>query len=608
MFESPEIKTSYRPDIDGLRAIAVIGVILFHLNPSLLPGGFLGVDVFFVISGYLITRILLRESENGGIRFGEFWKRRIRRLLPAFAVMVIGTCLLAKTFFPPTLAYSAGKQALAASIGVSNFYLNALTSNYWGSAAEWSPLLHTWSLSVEEQFYLLFPFVVAGLAFFRHRTVIVLALLALSIASAVSCVFIGKSDAAQAFFMPYGRAWELLIGALVALAGQTKRQTFSTNWAAPVGLLLIAMSYVLVQGGDFIPWPWSLGAVIGAGLICLGGGQGAQGTRWLDSSLMRWIGRSSYSLYLWHWPALVLGSALALARPGEALRELALIAGIGLGALSYVYIEPLGRKERFLTRLAPLFVMLLAVVVSVTSLSPDPRLAQLPGGCIAPPVIENKPAVLLVGDSHAVAVARVLQASAESAGLAYVQHIDHGIAIVSGQRQQSRSRLSRFQAASSERTQLVSRPDISVVVVVCRWETYTTKEDFGEIETVLSEWSRRNKKAKFILVKQPPRLDCGPFTASEWFDWLVRLGNTLNTRQKSFDAVRVANQNLSNIALKHRFMLVSAASSLDINADDESGFIGPEKLHLYSDDDHLSESGAERVVAEIMSRVAAELK
>jgi len=294
-----------RPEVDGLRAVAVAAVMLYHFGLGC-PGGFAGVDVFFVISGYLIVGILLREMDHGGFSFAQFWARRVRRLFPALAAVLCFTLAAGWRMLEPREFESLGAQAVAALAFLANFRMMAITG-YWEPLAEEIPLMHTWSLAVEEQFYLVAP----ALLFFlwrRARRRIGAILAALWLASFAAMVAAGDSASGAAFYMPHTRAWELLSGGLLAVAE-------FRGWRVPraagpacgwlgLGLVLAAVFGLSGQAG----WPdgRALLPTLGAALLI------ASNTARPNSSgrLLGWrplefTGLISYSLYLWHWPLLL---------------------------------------------------------------------------------------------------------------------------------------------------------------------------------------------------------------------------------------------------------------------------------------------------------------
>ncbi|MED5419167.1 MAG: acyltransferase, partial [Verrucomicrobiota bacterium] len=206
---------TYRSEIDGLRAVAVLAVVFYHLGPTFLPGGFVGVDVFFVISGFLITSIILRESADRTFTLKNFWMRRIRRLFPALAVVLLATLAAGSLILYQKEWSSLGAQLFAVLILLANFHLHIETGNYWGPTAEDVPLLHTWSLAVEEQFYLLFPLLLLLLLRLGKRSIIPLLSLG-ALASLAHGILVTNTTPSYAFYLLPTRAWELLAGCLLA--------------------------------------------------------------------------------------------------------------------------------------------------------------------------------------------------------------------------------------------------------------------------------------------------------------------------------------------------------------------------------------------------------
>lgn len=328
-----------RQDIQGLRALAVGSILLFHAFPALMPGGFVGVDIFFVISGYLITGIILRDTEAGRFSVAEFYRRRIRRIFPALFVM-LATCLVAALWLmAPRQMQELGRNTLSAILFVSNFDFYLLTG-YFDGAADLKPLLHTWSLSVEEQFYILFPPVTYYLwRHHRSKTVpIMLAGFVLSLAFAELLRW--KSPTAAFYFTP-GRGFELLTGALLAfgLAKPPSSQRMA-NALSLAGLALILATILIYHRAMPFPGATALIPCIGTALVIHAGQTNATtGGQAISHAPMRLLGDMSYSLYLWHWPIL----AFLRLRHGEHLPvEIAgagLIASLVAGYLSYRYIE-----------------------------------------------------------------------------------------------------------------------------------------------------------------------------------------------------------------------------------------------------------------------------
>lgn len=348
---------TYRSDIDGLRAIAVLAVVAFHAGFSTL-GGFAGVDIFFVISGYVITRSLAAEyAATGAVDVWRFYERRIRRLLPALAIVLVATVTAA--FFVGLVAEQ--RQAVVASaasamVFAANIYFDVTTSSYFAPAASHLPLLHLWSLGVEEQFYLAWPWLlIALLPLSWHRARIVLAtLIVFSFGVAEYLLYLNP---ASAFFDTPGRFWELGAGGMVAMASfrPARWQPVAANVAL---LALLALCCFL-----FVPWThvpgWGILPVVLATVALLSFGQPgstAIASRLLSSRFLVAIGRVSYPLYLWHWPLLVYARLHQVGEPGILVRVCLCVATVALAFLSDRLIERRPRAGRA-TRPAPLVSM-----------------------------------------------------------------------------------------------------------------------------------------------------------------------------------------------------------------------------------------------------------
>jgi peptidoglycan/LPS O-acetylase OafA/YrhL len=294
----------YRPDIDGLRAIAVLSVICGHLDMSYLNGGFVGVDIFFVISGYLISSIILTEIEDSRFSILGFYERRIRRIFPALFFMLLVVSIISFIFLLPTELVGFCKALLAAAGFGSNFYYLS-NSNYFDLPTT-SPLLHTWSLSVEEQFYLLFPpFLLIVGRFLRRQFRVAITVIAL--ASFVLSVILVRYDQNNAFYMLYTRGWELLIGTMLSRGMFPQvSSAWLRNIVSFAGLALIVYPVVFYTRETPFPGLNALAPCLGTALII---GSGSSGRSLIGSALswrpVAFVGLISYSLYLWHWPVIV---------------------------------------------------------------------------------------------------------------------------------------------------------------------------------------------------------------------------------------------------------------------------------------------------------------
>lgn len=304
------MSTSFRGDIEGLRGIAILVVVLFHLGVPGFSGGFIGVDVFFVLSGYLISGILAAEIEaTGRLDLVRFYARRARRLLPAALLVIVVTIIGAWFVYAPSEQRYLAASAFFAATYVSNLWFGHETLDYFGANPETNPFLHTWSLSVEEQFYLVWPLLMLAASgawqrrISRRRLVGIMAVAAA--VSFVSSLILTATIQPWAFFLSPPRAWEFAVGALAALiprrsAGPASASRLPLVW---LGLLSVFGSTFLLSKQSLFPGWLVVPAVLGtAAALRAGPGLGNP----LDTAPLRWLGRISYSLYLWHWPVLVL--------------------------------------------------------------------------------------------------------------------------------------------------------------------------------------------------------------------------------------------------------------------------------------------------------------
>lgn len=336
----------YRSDIDGLRAVAVLSVVFFHLFKQALPGGYLGVDMFFVLSGYLITAIIWMEMRENRFSVVRFYDRRIRRIMPALLALLAAVTLICALLLLPSDLIGYGKSLLATLVFAANVYFWRDT-DYFSPAAEQKPLLHIWSLGVEEQFYILFPLILVLLARWRaHRALYAIGALTLgSLGANIFALRIGGS--LPAFFLIPTRAWELGLGALLALLpAQSVPRSRGAGFAAALGAVLVIIG-IAHPVDSYWFFPVAVPVVIGTALLVLAGRHDESPvTRLLRLRPVVFTGLISYSLYLWHWPIIVL-SQYYLVRPLTPLETAAAAALMAVCAIgSWRFIErPFRNKQ-----------------------------------------------------------------------------------------------------------------------------------------------------------------------------------------------------------------------------------------------------------------------
>ncbi len=426
----------FRADIDGLRAIAVGLVVLFHADIPGFDGGFVGVDVFFVISGFLITQGLLAErARSGRIDIVGFWLKRARRLLPAAGLM-IATVVVTQLFLRSPLVWdNAIDEALAAATYWSNVQVSGVGGGYFGARVESRPLLHTWSLSVEEQFYIVWPLLFVALSISRVRAS---RLAALAVASLIWSVGLTSVSDPDAYFSASSRAWEFLVGALVAVRWDDLRAFLERRpgLVAPMGLAGLGVIFgagMWLGRGQGFPWPGAVLPVAGTVAFLLTQFDRTHLTgRWLAVAPVQWLGRVSYSWYLWHWPFLVLGREW-LDRDDVATSLGLVLVALVVAYLSYRFVETPYRHRKASSRsgevVGALVVPLAATLFVIAGAAgyralvfSDPMVASIEeaadgwpahlGGCYSLEAVDfeercvfGQPdaatTVLVIGDSHA---------------------------------------------------------------------------------------------------------------------------------------------------------------------------------------------------------------
>jgi len=366
----------YRPDIDGLRALAVLSVVLFHAFPKWIHGGFIGVDIFFVISGYLISSIIYKGLDDGSFSFSDFYERRIKRIFPALIVVLV-ICLIFGWFALLADEYQQlGKHIFGASTFTNNFMFWS-ESGYFDIDASTKPLLHLWSLSIEEQFYLLWPLLLWGI--YKQKAYLGKILLGLIISFTLLHFYIFHPDRVAAFYAPYARFFELLIGAYVAyqhLHPERKTRHHSLKKSKTIqsilGLGLILIGIQIITKESHFPGYYALfSPVLGAALI-IDSPQDSFVNKYLFSNkILVWIGLISYPLYLWHWPLLAFGYLMASQTPPLAVRIALVVLAFLLAALTYYFIEiPIrfGKKKISMQKVIFLIVCMIAIGVTGASI------------------------------------------------------------------------------------------------------------------------------------------------------------------------------------------------------------------------------------------------
>ncbi|HET9732658.1 MAG TPA: acyltransferase family protein [Acidimicrobiales bacterium] len=405
----------HMPALDGLRALAVAGVVAYHLGLPGASGGYLGVDLFFVLSGFLITGLLVAErSDTGRIRLGGFWGRRARRLLPALLVVLAAVTVWAALGGPGVNRGVLRGDALAALFYVANWHFVAAHTSYFAQFQAPSPLEHTWSLAIEEQFYLVWPFVVLAVGRWGgrrwRRTGLVVAVVAgvASVAAMALLTPAGSGDPSRAYFGTDARAFELLAGAALGFitAGRprpSKSEGVALHWVGPVALAALLAGWCTLGGPP--RWMFTGGFAVAAGLAAVviasvsRPDPGPLG-RVLSLRPLRWVGRISYGLYLWHWPAIVLLTTKSTGLSGASLDLLRVAVTVAASTASFYLVEqPIrrGRPARWRLVAAPTAVAAMAGVVVAATIPGATAVAALSATAGLPAGASAKPAVFPLG-------------------------------------------------------------------------------------------------------------------------------------------------------------------------------------------------------------------
>jgi len=629
----------YRAEIDGLRAVAVVAVVLFHLGFRWIPGGFVGVDVFFVISGFLITGILLGELQTGTFSFRGFWARRILRIFPALLVTVVAT-LAAAWFVSPRSDHPAiGQQAVAALLSVANLWFWRNSCEYWGQAAEISPLLHTWSLSVEEQFYLCFQLLLWAIAA-RAGRFLPLLLAAAGVASFGYFLAGIRAHGFEAmFYLLPSRAWELGLGCCLATVPQWQGRGVPLLPAAVRSGLAVAGLALIVAACGLPPGRTRavVAAVLGAGCVLAWGSSGP------CRAVLAWppvvaIGKASYSIYLWHWPVIVMARLLDESRGvATGAAPLVLVTGV-LATASYRFVEtPTRRERRSLPFIAAGYAVALvaACAMALSSGSYDtsgfepptstsgsynlgravrtranahllPRgvTAALPDGGLRGGIIAGDaaaPQVVVLGDSHGTMWCHAIRGVTEKLGVTTSFYCAQGASPfvhVLDERPMSFT-VEEKRAFDEARLEHIARWKPAVVVICARWDAYR-EGDARELLTFLDAHAGR-----VLLVEQVPEVDVAE--GRDVLPWLCFKGI------EPADGVRrfLPEANVEKYEEGRRMIRALAAAhpacevvpTQDLYTEGQRVLVLDGRRVVYEDNDHLTDYGTSLAVERIEAAI-----
>ncbi|EQC27228.1 hypothetical protein SDRG_14945 [Saprolegnia diclina VS20] len=401
----PAPSHSYRPDIDGLRTLAVLPVLVFHAYPKLFPGGFIGVDIFFVISGFLISGILFKEHKRGKFTYASFYERRVRRIFPTLIIVLSATLWLGYLYLmAPKLKLMAATM-FAGTVFAANLQVLSLEKAYFDLGA--NPVLHLWSLGVEEQFYILWPFFCAIIMKLSYKRAIILQVAFMVLSFGINIAFLGYRDNKVSFYMPLCRFWQMSMGGLLAyvtsqaapafepLAASGTTPSSSGGWTSAAGLSLILLGFASINEHRAFPGFWALLPTLGATLLIAAGPRAPFNRYILSNAVVVYIGKISYCLYLWHWPILVISGdryPATAPRPFFAEPWVLLLISVALSIATYedVELRLRRRKAKWITPVLALGVALLALVSAAVYTYPaNFSLIELGLRNVAPPIVES---------------------------------------------------------------------------------------------------------------------------------------------------------------------------------------------------------------------------
>lgn len=637
-------KPTYRADIDGLRALSVVSVLLFHCN-ELLPGGFVGVDIFFVISGYLITRLLLKEFEQDHFNLGNFWERRLRRILPPLATVLAPTLVLGYILLGPAELVQLGEMALAQPLMSANIF-QWQQSGYFSAPSEFKPLLHTWSLAVEEQFYIFYPIVLYLVFSKAKRATLALLTSVFATSLILNIVLIDRIPSATFYLLPT-RAWELLGGGIIATRQQQSSRCFQPwfrELLSVLGLILMCYGLIFFNSSTLFPGVAGIAPVAGAMLfIHANSSKVTRSGELLSIKPMVGIGLISYSLYLWHWPILAF-LRHAFNDCGTEMLLTGCLASVILAVFSFHFVEQPFRKKRvFSTRKQMLVASsVYALLVGFTGLffhqasgipsrfSAD-ELAMFEDVTYSGEEFQTTTSYLnnygfrtigdksresfdflVVGDSHAMAVLHVFDEVARSKGLRGAVATNHSTIplVETWSIKKERTGLKSMEWNTLVR-ELRRRHGIKNVVLVAAWNNYLSMNAYAvasstELPTqegassALENGIRRTLEefksesvALWVFRQAPEALE--PDIARQFVRW-KRFG-TLNSRPLEL-GLSHRSQLSHSLAEKNIFegTLVGEMQQIINIADyfylDSDPALHYEKTAFYRDSSHISKSGA----------------
>ncbi|WP_294054009.1 acyltransferase family protein [Sphingomonas sp.] len=618
----------YRPDIDGLRALAILPVLAYHAHLPGITGGFVGVDVFFVISGYLITRIIAREIDEHRFSILHFYERRARRILPALLPMIVAVLGLAAWLYLPGDFEGVPRSALAATLFASNLLFFHETG-YFQIGAEAMPLLHSWSLAIEEQFYIFFPLLLIAvgrwLPLWRIPLVAGTALASFALAVATQ----GDSSGIAFYLLP-PRAWELFAGGLVALGAiPAIRARWLREGLAAAGLAALLVPIFVYDRFTTFPGMTALAPVLGAAAL-IHAAPGTATGKLLGLGPLRWVGLISYSLYLWHWPLIVFTEYATEARLAGWLQLAVIAASFLLAWLSWRFVEaPFRAPGRFsrptiFAASAAGMASVCAVALALVVLGPWPqrfgpevgrmaaakddfspyraRCHDTDGRGLEPCVLgapNTQPTALVWGDSHGVEFAYVLSRMAEARGASLIERTHSSCPPVIGYQSPTDPSCTRSNQAVLDA--ILADPRLSTIYLAGFWESplYAAPRTMAQLDATIQTLIEAGRHVVLIGPVPPNQWDVPRHLAR-----LASLGRLDGATGRNRADITPAEERIARVANHWRARGLSYIDPAAVLCDARSCAVLHRGVPLYFDHHHPSVAGASLILGEAQEMAA----
>ncbi|WP_056039220.1 acyltransferase family protein [Loktanella sp. 3ANDIMAR09] len=583
---------SYIPAIDGYRAIAVVSVFLFHLFPEVLPGGFIGVDVFFVISGFLITRLILKELTAERFSLLTFYQRRIARIFPVFFAAIGATLVAAAVLYNDQDFANVAEAAGYTSVFLANIHLLTLGS-YFGIEHDAQPLLHYWSLAVEEQFYLFFPLLL--ILVWGSRTWLLRSTIALLLLSLVLCIGVSLEKPRWAFYLLPTRAWQLLAGSLLAIycdeiAAAARRHS---NALAMLGLSLVVGSMVFLSGELSYPGVYAIAPTLGASLLIAACLQPSTGVvAGLSARPLRFVGKISYSLYIWHWPIFCIVDYRLMTWSAEPRVLIKVLLSLGLALLSYYLIETPARhylnkpRSRNLALGGSVFAIVSSVVAAFQITSTHFVFARDSELRAEGRFYDNKSdhEVVLLGDSMATMYGAVFRRELRDLGLNFRLLASPATNFLPGE---SGTKWPQV-------VEILREHEPELIIISYAWRGKLHLNDNVLCDTLQQ---LEGLSSQILLLTDVPRLPDGVGRAD------VRDSKQYVFFEPSFSASRRTEALSILTSVTGQAVSLFDVSPYLLTEDGAIQFVGANGRATYHDTTHLSETGIETHKSELFSRV-----